>query len=212
MAQTPPAAKRRGSATVSEAPDRSNDLDRADMLRLASGHDAALNDIMERHGLRLYNYLLRSLQNEEDAADLAQETFLRVYQNRGRFDSNRKFLTWLYAIAANLVRNQFRYRTRHPKISLDAASDGTGGQFSEKLPEQKPIPSESLLAGERAEAVRQAVSELPEQLRTPLILAEYQELSCEQIASILSSSTKAVENRLYRARKQLKSALARFLA
>src|SRR5436190_6842404 len=90
----------------------SAELDRADMLRLAGGHDAALNGLMERHGHRLYNYLFRSLQNAEDAADLAQETFVRVYQNRIKFDSDQKFSTWLYVIASNLVRTKFRHRSR----------------------------------------------------------------------------------------------------
>src|SRR5262245_31082988 len=82
-------------------------LDRADMARLASGHNAALNELMERHAPRLFNYLLRCLQSEEDAADTAQETFVRVYQNRGKFDPKQRFSTWLYAIATNLVKDRY---------------------------------------------------------------------------------------------------------
>src|SRR5437899_7281262 len=93
----------------------SDELDRADMLRLADGHDAGLNVLMERHGHRLYNYLIRSLQNADAAADLAQETFVRVYHNRSKFDPALKFSTWLYAIASNLVRTQFRRRSRRPE-------------------------------------------------------------------------------------------------
>src|SRR5262245_56097275 len=100
-----------------------DDQDRDDMLRLAAGHGPALNELMERHAPKLFNYLLRSLQNEEDAADLAQETFVRVYQNRTNFDPNFKFSTWLYSIASNLVRTQFRYRTRHPTVALDTSTD-----------------------------------------------------------------------------------------
>src|SRR5437016_72166 len=92
-------ADRAESSTESSA-----ELDRADMLHLAGGHDAGLNGLMERHGPRLYNYLFRSLQNAEDAADLAQDTFVRVYRNRSNFDPDLKFSTWLYAIASNLVR------------------------------------------------------------------------------------------------------------
>src|SRR4051812_19315443 len=95
-----------------------DEQDRADMLRLCGGHDAALNDLIERHGPRLYNYLFRSLQNEDDAADLAQETFARVYQSRTKFDPQHKFSIWLYAIASNLVRTKFRHRSRHPELSL----------------------------------------------------------------------------------------------
>src|SRR5258705_1410740 len=147
-------------------------LDRADMVRLASGHDAGLNALMERHGPRLYNYLLRSLQNEDDAADLAQETFVRVYQNRQKFDPDLKFSTWLYAIASNLVRTKFRHRSRHPELHLDAANPSMDGGFRETIPAEQPTPSESLQTAETSEAVRHAGAGLSEELRTPPILSE----------------------------------------
>ena len=196
---------------MTDSPEQSDDLDRAGMLRLASGHDAGLNDLMQRHGPRLYGYLLRSLQNEDDASDLAQETFVRVYQNRARFDARIKFSTWLYAIATNLVKDRYRHRKRHPQLSLDARNEATGEDFIEGVPEQEPTPSESLQSAERAEAVRQAVGELPEELRTPLVLSEYEELSHAEIGMILECSAKAVETRLYRARNQLRDKLARLL-
>src|SRR5438045_1846500 len=142
----------------SPSPDApSDELDRTDMLRLCAGRDAALNGLMERHAPRLFSYLLRSLQNEDDAADLAQETFARVYQNRTRFDPALKFSTWLYTIASNLVRTQFRYRARHPRLSLDAERSETGKDFREKVSDNAPDPSEAIQTAEKAEAVRQAI-------------------------------------------------------
>lgn len=184
-----------------------DDPDRTDMARLATGHDAALNDLMERHSERLFHYLIRCLQNEEDAADLAQETFVRVYQNRAKFDAKQKFSTWLYAIATNLVKDRYRYRTRHPQVSLDAENEATGESFRESVPEQNPTPSEIVQGAEQAEAVRQAVEQLPEELRVPLILSEYGEHSHAEIGVILDCSAKAVETRIYRARKQLRGSL-----
>jgi len=194
------------SSRPSERDESFDKRDRLDMERLASGHDAALNDLMERHATKLFNYLLRCLQNEEDAADAAQETFVRVYQNRAKFDTNQRFLAWLYAIATNLVKDRYRYRARHPQVSLDA-ENSMGREFKESLPEEKPTPSESLQRTERADAVRQAVTRLPEDLRAPLILSEYEDLSHAEIGAILRCSTKAVENRIYRARKQLRDKL-----
>ena len=188
-----------------------DECDRTDMTRLAAGHNLALNDLMERHAPKLFNYLARSLQDENDAADLAQETFVRVFQNRTKFDSRMKFSTWLYAIAMNLVKDRYRHRTRHPQVSLDAENEATGKDFRENLPEQKPTPSESLQGVERAEAVRKAVGQLPEELRTPLILSEYEELSHAEIGKILKCTTKAVETRIYRARQQLRTSLAKLL-
>ena len=188
-----------------------DELDVQEMSRLAAGHDAALNKLMERHGEKLFHYLVRSLQNEDDAADLAQETFVKVYQSRTRFDPSQKFSTWLYAIASNLVRDRYRWRSRHPQVSLDAESDATGDSFRDSLPGSGPSPHDSVQVEERAEAVRRAVATLPEELRQPLILAEYEERSHAEIGAILGCSAKAVETRIYRARQLLRARLGRLL-
>ncbi len=185
--------------------------DALDMARLAGGQDAALNDLMERHAEKLFRYLVRSLQNEEDAADLAQETFARVYQNRAKFEPGRKFTTWLYAIASNLVRDRYRWRSRHPQVSLEAEDVETESSLGANLPALEPSPDQSVQTGERAEAVRQALAALPEELRQPLILAVYEDLPQAEIAEILRCSVKAVETRIYRARQHLRSRLAGIL-
>ena len=184
-----------------------DDHDRADMARLAAGQESALGELMERHTTRLFHYLIRCLQDEEEAADLAQETFVRVYQKRDKFDPQQSFSTWLYAIATNLVRDRYRWRKRHRQVSLDSNSKETGTDFREQLPDTSSSPSESLETTERAEAIRKAIAKLPEELRTPLVLAEYEEKSQAEIAAILDCSVKAVETRIYRARKQLRETL-----
>ena len=188
-----------------------DERDRTAMLELVAGKDTSLNELMERHGPKLYRYLVRSLQNEDDAADIAQETFVRVYRNRAAFDPRRKFSVWLYAIASNLVRSEFRSRARHPVVSLDVAQGEGGADFGEILREDSPTPRESLENAESSAAVRLALADLPEELRTPLILSEYEDLSHAEVGAILNCSPKAVETRLYRARKQLRVALSRFL-
>jgi RNA polymerase sigma-70 factor (ECF subfamily) len=181
--------------------------DAHDMARLAGGQDAALKDLMDRHAEKLFHYLVRSLQNEEDAADVAQETFSRIYQHRAKFDPNQKFNTWLYAIASNLVRGRYRWRSRHPQVSLEAEDEQTETGLKDSLRASDPSPDQSLQAEERAKAVRQAVAALPEELRQPLILAVYEELSQAEIGGILKCSAKAVETRIYRARQQLRASL-----
>lgn len=188
-----------------------DEQDARDMVRLAGGHDAALNDLMDRHAGKLFHYLLRSLQNEEDASDLAQETFVRVFQNRAKFDQTQKFTTWLYAIASNLVRDRYRWRSRHPQTSIESENEQTEGSLKNSVAASESTPDESLQTQERAEAVRKAVAALPEELRQPLILAVYQDLPQVEIAAILNCSVKAVEMRIYRARQQLRALLASFL-
>ena len=186
-------------------------LDQADMARLVSGHEAAMNELMERHAGKLFNYLIRCLQNAEDAADGAQETFFRVYQHRAKFNSNQRFSTWLYAIATNLIKNRYRYRIRHPQFSLDAENEAVGGVFQESLPAPGATPHEALQSEERVQMVRRAVQALPEELRVPLVLSEYEDLSHAEVGAILKCSAKAIETRLYRARQQLRIVLSPLL-
>jgi RNA polymerase sigma-70 factor (ECF subfamily) len=188
-----------------------DEQDAHDMARLVNGHEAALNDLMARHAEKLFHYLLRSLQDENDAADLAQETFVKLYQNRAKYNRAQKLSTWLYAIASNLVRDRYRWRSRHPQVSLDAESEQTGASFKENLTGADPGPDTTLQTEERAEAVRKAVASLPEELRQPLILSIYQELPQAEIAAILKCTTKAVETRIYRARHQLRANLEALL-
>jgi RNA polymerase sigma-70 factor (ECF subfamily) len=181
------------------------------MARLAGGHDAALNDLMERHSEKIFQYLVRSLQNEEDAADLAQETFVRVYSNRASFNQKQSFKTWLYAIASNLVRDRFRWRARHAHVSLDAEHSVSDKTLKDSLPGSEGAPDELLQGTERANAVKAAIAGLPEELREPLILSVYEGLPHAEIGEILDCSAKAVETRIYRARNQLRERLARTL-
>ena len=81
---------------------------------------------------------------EEDAAEAAQETFVRLYQHRAKFDSSQRFSTWLYAIATNLVKDRYRYRTRHPQVSLDAEPKWTASEVSR--PDPAPTKHRSVLS------------------------------------------------------------------
>ncbi len=185
--------------------------DRADMEQLIAGRDAALNDLMERHAAPVFHFLCRMLGNEEDANDLAQDTFARVFRARASFRTNQKFSNWLYTIAANLARNHFRWRARHPSISLEVEVDETGQTLGGTLPAGDPAPGERVAAGERAAAVRAAVDRLPEDLREAIVLCEWEECSVAEAASILNATPKAVESRLYRGRQMLRGRLKEWL-
>lgn len=188
-----------------------DDLDRQDMLQLAAGHAASLNPLMDRHAQRLFHYLVRILGSEEDADEIAQESFARVYHHREQFEANRRFSTWLYSIASNLARDRLRWRKRHPETSLDATSPATGEEFRQTVPDRRENPREVLEIEERGDLVRRAIQDLPEELRVPLVLAEYEGHSHADIGAILNCSAKAVEMRIYRARHELRDQLAPLL-
>ena len=186
-------------------------LDRADMARLAGGHEAALNELMERHATAVFHFLFRMLGSEEDANDLAQETFVRVYQHRTRFDPEAKFTTWLYTIAGNLARNHHRWRSRHPNVSLDAPAEETGQTLGDRLPAAEGSPADAAVAAERLDTVRTAVESLPPDLREAIILCEWEDLPVAEAAAVLDTTPKAVESRLYRARNLLRERLKNWL-
>jgi RNA polymerase sigma-70 factor (ECF subfamily) len=207
MSITTPDAQPSPEASARQADAR----DRADMERLAAGHDAALNDLMERHATPVFHFLCRMVGNEDDANDLAQETFVRVFRARASFRTGEKFSTWLFTIAANRARNHFRWRSRHPNVSLETETGETEQTLGSTLPANDPAPNEQALTAERAAAVRAAVSKLPEDLREAIVWCEWEERSVAEAAAILETTPKAVESRLYRARQILRERLKSWL-
>ena len=189
----------------------SHEADAAAMTRLRDGDDLALNELMTRWQQPLANYLARFCGNEATALDLAQDTFVRVHEARARYDTRGKFATWLYTIAGNLARNSHRWQQRHPTVSLDAPTDENGGTLATHLPDAASAPDASAEEGERAAAVRAAISELPEDQRSIVLMSEYEDRSHADIAAVLGCTAKAVETRLYRARQTLREKLLRWL-
>lgn len=176
------------------------------MLRLKNGEDSVLNELMTRWQQSLVAFIYRYIGQETDALDLAQETFVRVYKTRRRYTVQAKFSTWLFAIAANLCRNYLRWRLRRRKAgpeTLDAENrdPAEGIQSLDDAPDQAAMRSESI------SLVKVAIDKLPHDLKTALLLYEYQSLSYAEIASVLSCSVKAVEMKLYRARQLLRETL-----
>ncbi len=174
------------------------------MTRLREGDDLALNALMERWEQPLVGFSMRYTNNRSDAVELAQETFVRIYENRKRYRPKGKFSTWMFSIAANLCRNHVRWKRRHPSVS-QVTEDGV--DLIESLPATGASPDTESARADEAAQVRHAIQELPHDLRTVVLLFEFQGLSQAEIAEVLKCSVKAVETRLYRARKALKASL-----
>lgn len=184
------------------------DSDVLAMRRLQAGEDLALNEIMGRWKQPLASYLMRQLGNQEDALDLTMETFVRVYESRHRYSPSARFARWLFTIATNLARNHVRWKERHPEIPLETDEEQSP---LEHLADDAPSAAQQMETKERAKAVRKAITDLPPDLRTAVLLFEYQGLSHAEIASVENCSAKAVETRLYRARQFLEQKLASWL-
>jgi len=178
--------------------------DEALMATLQAGDDAALAALMERWEMPVKTFLLRLGVHSAAVEDVAQETFVRLYEQRAKYRTDCRFKPWFLTIAGNLGRNALRWRGRHPSESLDAA-EATGGRFAD-TGETSPA-----LAAERsaqAVQVRAAVAALPAVLREVVVCVELDDMSHAEAAAVLGCSAKAVETRLYRARQTLRGALA----
>lgn len=188
-----------------------NESDARLMVELQQGRDGALSDLMARWQEPLLSFTYRYTQNQADSADVVQETFVRIYQSRGRYRPKSRFSTWLFTIAANLCRNRARWRKRHPTVPLEfSAVDGEdGGLEGEWMEDERAeLPHQALADREQVKAVKEAIGELPHDLKTALLLFQYENMSYQEIAKIVGCSPKAVETRLYRARQHLKKTLA----
>ena len=175
------------------------------MRHLRSGEDTALAQLMHRWEVPVKRFIFRIVGNTEEAEDLAQEVFVRVYSKRATYRAGAKFSTWCFSIAANQAKNRLRWWRRRPAISLNAWTEAGGDTADESRVGESA--SSKAVAHEQISAVQAAVAALPLDLRTALVLFEYEDLSMAEIAAALDCSAKAVENRLYHARQQLKQAL-----
>lgn len=199
-----------GATPNPDHPASQDALDREDMIILAEGGSAALDRLMDRHGPGLIRFLRRMVGSDADAADLAQESFVRVFQNRDRFDPDRRFATWLFAIGANLARNHLRSRGRTPAMESVDEADPQSGRVRE-IPANSPEPDETLVDEEVRSLVRQAVDELPEEMRSAILLVDVEDHSVRQTSEILGVPTRTVESRLYHGRRALRARLSRWL-
>jgi RNA polymerase sigma-70 factor (ECF subfamily) len=187
---------------------RPNDERSAELMRaLVAGRQVALNELMTLWEGPLLRFIFRYVQWEAGARDLVQETFVRVYLKRESFRPGTSFSTWAFTIAANLCRNQQRWQGRHPTLSLDEVTAGAGTGH-EQLACPRSCPDQAAVQSERVAALKTAIAELTHDLRTTLLLYEYEGLSYHEIAEVVGCTEKGVESRLSRARTRLRKVLA----
>ena len=178
------------------------------MQSVANGDTQAFERLIERHQTLVLGTVARMLGSNSDVEDLAQQVFLRVWRNAGRYVPRAKFTTWLLKITRNLVFNEMRRTKRHSHIPIQTETPG------EELPmkdESVRSPAESLLEHELQRAIEEAIIELPETQRMALVLRRYEGRSYEEIGEILDLSVPAVKSVLFRARTELRVRLASYL-
>lgn len=176
------------------------------MVRLANGEEVALNLLMIRWSQRVTSFLFKMTGQREAAVDLAQETFVKLYQARSKYRPSGNFSTYLFTIAANLARNHARWKSRHPTVSLDAVGDDGISVVAETV-DPGNTPDKAADVTENYLAVHKALLDLPHDLREAMTLFVYEGMGYADIAALTRCSAKAVETRIYRARQILKESL-----
>src|SRR5580692_12448579 len=127
------------------------DPDAALMLRVKRGDRAAFTELVEKYKQPVMNFVYRSLRDETEAEDLAQNVFLQVFKSRARYERTAKFSTWLFTIARNLCLNEIRRRSRHPADSIEEGQADNEEQPQRQYEDKKNVlPTDSLLHGELA--------------------------------------------------------------
>ena len=182
------------------------------MLRVKRGDRAAFAELVGKYRQPLFNFIFRTLRDEAETEDVAQNVFLQVYKSRARYRRTAKFSTWLFTIARNLCLNEIRRRSRHPAESLEETHAEHDDQPQRQYEDKKVfLPTDNVLHGELARKIEEALDELPENQRTAILLCRQDELSYEEIAEILDCSLSATKSLIHRGRETLKEKLKPYL-
>ncbi|HMD41664.1 MAG TPA: sigma-70 family RNA polymerase sigma factor [Candidatus Acidoferrum sp.] len=186
------------------------------MLDVKSGDEASFALLLHRYRTPLVNFLYRMVRNREQAEDLAQEVFLRVYRARADYVPSAKFTTWLFRIATNLALNSIRdnrYQKLEDSIDSPARIDSEDGDDRPlDVAEQHPNIEQHLVEDVRVKMIRHAIDKLPEKQRAAVLLHKYEELDYAEIAKILNCSESALKSLLFRAYEALRVELAPLVA
>src|SRR5262245_15527030 len=184
------------------------------MLQVRAGDGEAFEELVERYKNRLLTVLEHLVGSHEQAEDLSQEVFLRVFRARDRYEPGAKFSTWLFTIANNVASNALRSRSRRREVGVP---EGNGSDSAPLQLDQLAkaasgaMPTRALDKAEQAQMVRQAVAALNERQRMALLLAKFEGMSYQDIAQTMDLSVQAIKSLLSRARVNLKEILAPYV-
>jgi RNA polymerase sigma-70 factor (ECF subfamily) len=180
------------------------------VTRARSGDAEAFNELVRRYERKIYRLAKNITQNDEDAEDVLQETFLKAYEHLGDFQGNSKFYTWLVRIAVNEALMKLRKRKSDRTVPLDEPVDTGEETVVREIAVWDEDPEQKFSQEELAKILSDAVQSLKPAFRTVFVLRDIEELSTEETAQALEISVPAVKSRLLRARLQLREKLTRF--
>ncbi len=185
--------------------------DHALIEKVRAGDEDAFGDLMSRYRGQITNYLYRFLNDYEEAVDLAQETFVRVYFALDRYHTGYAFSTYIYRIATNLAISEIRRRKRRRLLSLTGLFQGEDDSDVEfQPPDTAKLADTALVDDERSEMIGRAIAALPEKYRVPVVLRDIEGRSYDEIAEILKLGLGTTKSRISRGRGLLKEKLEHY--
>ncbi|HPF35944.1 sigma-70 family RNA polymerase sigma factor [bacterium] len=167
--------------------------------RCKRGEEAAFAELLARYRNAIYGLCFRMTRRSEDARDLAQEVFIKVFSLLDRYDETYAFSSWIFRIATNHCIDHLR-RNRLKFLSLDGYTDAEGDEIEMQIPHQGPQPDRVLMNREAMERLEEVVDDLPPHYRAIILLRHDQELAYEEIAQIMDLPLGTVKARIHRAR------------
>src|SRR5688500_1032897 len=195
-------------ASVSEPHSSDHEL----IAAAKEGDEDAFAEIVSRYKNTITNFLYRFLNDYEEAVDLAQETFIRVYFALDRYHTQFAFSTYIYRIATNLAISEIRRRKRRRLLSLTGLFQGEDDRDTEfQPPDKRKLADAELIDDERSEVIAKAISALPEKYRVPVILRDVEGKTYDEIAEIMELGLGTTKSRISRGRALLKEKLQHYL-
>lgn len=177
-----------------------------DLLKKAkNGNIEAFEKLINAHQKSVFNIAYRIIGNYDDANELAQEVFIKIFKSIKNFKEDSSFSTWVYKIATNTCLDELRKRKNKQVVYIDESIKSEDGDFHREIKSEKYSPSEYLEKKELREFVQQEILSLPEEYRTVIILRDFQGFSYDEISKILNCPEGTVKSRINRARQRLKN-------
>ncbi|HEY9061590.1 MAG TPA: sigma-70 family RNA polymerase sigma factor [Pseudobacteroides sp.] len=171
------------------------------------GDIEAFEMLMEKYQKKVFNIALRLLGNYDDASEVTQEVFIRIYKSIGSFKGESQISTWIYRIATNVCLDELRKRKRKWVMSLDEEYHKENGDYIIQVEDDKPTPDVVMEQKTIKSAVKNAIDKLSEKYKLIIILRDIQGFSYEEISEIVKTPVGTVKSRINRARLQLKELL-----
>ena len=182
------------------------------MIQVRTDVTGAFETLVERYQNRLVGILFHLVGNREEAEDLCQEVFLRIYKARKGYRARAKFSTWLFTIANNLALNHLRNKGRNPSVPIGSGTNSQAvASIAHQLAGREGTPSAQMRQTELADLVREALAVLNEDQKLAVLLNKFEEMSYAEIADVMGRSPAAIKSLLARARNQLREQLEPYL-